>query len=80
VEFEKKIGVQSTDTGKKLTCRKSLFEKHNRQQRENRYGGPLSGEKSMPIKPVVKTDRSEVKSPVSLPRNLGVSSRSEEED
>ena len=54
--------------------------KNSMQQRENRYRRPLSGGKSGPSKPVVKTDRSEVKSPASLTRVLGVSSRSEEED
>jgi hypothetical protein len=34
----------------------------------------------MPIKPMVKTGRSEVKSPISLTRDLGFTSRSEEDD
>jgi len=30
-EMEKKTGMQPTDEGKKLTCRKSLYEKHSMQ-------------------------------------------------
>jgi len=75
-ELEKKTWEQFTDEGKKLTCRNSFCEKHGMQQKEKSNIGRESG----PIKPVVKTDRSEVKSQASLTRDLGVSSRSEEED
>jgi hypothetical protein len=62
-DLEKKRGVKPTDTGKNLNCRKSLFEKHSKQQKKKQKRGPLSGGKSRPIKPAMKIGRSEVKSP-----------------
>jgi hypothetical protein len=80
VELEKKRGVQSTDTDKKLTCHKSLCEKHIKKQKENSKTGPLSGGKSRPIKPMVKTEKSGVKTPISPSSAFGVSSGSEDDD
>jgi hypothetical protein len=46
------------------------------QQRENRYREPFSvGKVCLSNKPVVKRGKSEVKSPFSLTRDLGFSSR-----
>jgi hypothetical protein len=73
--LEKKTGVQSTDEGKKLTCRKIFCEKHSMQQKEN----SKIGRKSRPVKTVVKSGRSEVK-PVLPSSKLGASSGPEEED
>jgi hypothetical protein len=79
-ELEKKIGVQSTDESKKLTCRMSLCGKHRTQQKENSKRGNLAGRKSSPIKSVMKTARSELKAQNSPSSELGVTSGSEEGD
>jgi hypothetical protein len=50
------------------------------QRNGNSNRGPLSGGKRRPIKPAVKTGRSEVKSPVSSTRDLGVISGSEAQE
>lgn len=62
-ELEKKTGMWPTDTGKKLSCRKSLCEKHRMQQKENERRGHFCG-KIRPIKPVMKTGRIGLKSPI----------------
>jgi hypothetical protein len=76
--MEKKRGVQSTDTGKKLTCYKSLLLKTISNKMKAAKGFPFPGE-NRPIKSIVKTGRSEVKPPISSPSELGVSSGSEDE-
>ena len=62
-ELEKKTGIWPTDTGKKLSCRKSHCEKHRMQQKENGRKGTFC-RKIKPIKPVMKTGRSGLKSPI----------------
>jgi len=74
-ELEKKTWEQSTDEGKKLTCRNSFCEKLSMQQKAK---NSKIRRKSRPIKPVVKVGRSEVK-PFSPSSELGASSGSEEE-
>lgn len=49
-EVEKKTGVQSTDEGKKLTCFRSLWMKHNMQRKENCKKKPLFVRKSRLLK------------------------------
>jgi hypothetical protein len=50
------------------------------ERKENIKTGPFYGGKLRPTKPVVKTERNEVKLPISPSSYLGVSSRSAEED
>ena len=77
--YKKKTVLQPTDEGTKLTCRKSVYEKHSMQQKDNSQKWFLSGRKRRPIKPVVRTRRSGVKPPNSPSSEFGVSSRSEDE-
>jgi hypothetical protein len=70
-ELEKKRGVKSADTGKNLKRRKYLCEKPCKQETENR--------KSRPIKPVMKTGKTEMTPPVSPPSESDISSESEED-
>jgi hypothetical protein len=78
--LEKKRGMEFTDTSKKLTCPKSLCERHSKQQNGNNKTGPLSGGKSKPIKSVVKTAGSDVKPLISPSSVYCVSSGPGEED
>jgi hypothetical protein len=78
-ELEKKRGVKSADTGKNLKCSKYLCEKLSKQEKENRKIGRLSGGKSRPIKPVMKTGKTEMTPPVSPPSESDISSESEED-
>lgn len=77
--YKKNTVLQPTDEGKELTCRKSVYEKHSMQQKDNSQTGFLSGRIIRPTKPVVKTGRSGVKPPNSPSSELGVSSGSEDE-
>jgi len=80
--LEKKRRAQSSDMGKKLICRKSLCLQQSKQQRGKSKRGPVSGGKNsrMPMEPVLKAGISEVKSLISPPSELGVSSGPEEEE
>jgi len=71
--------VKFSETGKKLTCRYSRCEKYSKQQKEKSKRGSISGGKITPMKPVVKTGRSEVKPLISTRSELGLSSGSEED-
>lgn len=59
-ELEKIRGLQSTNTYKKLTCRKYLCEKHRIQQKETAKEDTSCG-KYGAMKHMVKTGISEVK-------------------
>jgi hypothetical protein len=75
--LEKKRGVQSIDTGKKLTCYKSLLRETVSNKRKTAKDDTFPVDK---VGPVVKRGSSGVKPPISSPSELGVSLGSEGEN
>jgi hypothetical protein len=78
-ELKKLIGLQFTNTYKKLTCPKYLCEEHKTQQKETAQDYPFCGKRGS-IRPTVRTRISEVKRRMSSLSKLGFSSGSEEDD
>jgi hypothetical protein len=77
-ELEKKRGVKSTDTGKKLNCPFSRNMVSNKMKTAKE--DPFPVERVRLSQNVVKTGGSEVKPPISPSSELEVSSESEEDD